>query len=171
MKKSSLSLRTLGLAAGFALSAVAFPSPGFAVDTTTTFQVTATVNASCTVGASTHAFGVHSSASTTNATSTVTATCTPTTPYELKLDAGTGAGATLAVRKMTGGVNGDLLNYALYRDAARTEIWGDGTASTFTVSGTGDGTAQASTVYGQIPASQNIAPDAYTDTITVTLTY
>ena len=39
------------------------------------------------------------------------------------------------------------------------------------VSGTGNGSAQAITVYGQIPAAQYVTPGSYTDTITVSVTY
>jgi spore coat protein U-like protein len=51
-------------------------------------------------------------------------------------------------------------------------IWGNGTAGTVTVSAhvPSNGT-QNNTVYGQIPALQGVRPGAYTDTITVTVTY
>jgi spore coat protein U-like protein len=64
------------------------------------------------------------------------------------------------------------LTYQLYSDAARTMIWGDGTAGTVTVSAhvASNGT-QNNTVYGRIPALQGVRPGAYTDTITVTVTY
>lgn len=70
---------------------------------------------------------------------------------------------------MLGGTNGDFLDYELYEDAARTDIWDN----TLDVQGTGDGSAAgvSHTVYGRIPALQNISADGYTDTITVTLTY
>ena len=53
---------------------------------------------------------------------------------------------------------GEVLYYNLYRDAARTQIWGDGTPPTFTV--TGERTAQGRPtfynypVYGRIFANQ-----------------
>jgi spore coat protein U-like protein len=63
-----------------------------------------------------------------------------------------------------------LLGYALFSDASRTVNWGQ-TIGTDTVTGTGNGAAQAITVYGQATAGQFVAPGAYTDTITATVTY
>jgi spore coat protein U-like protein len=63
-----------------------------------------------------------------------------------------------------------LLGYSLFSDSARTVNWGQ-TVGTDTVTGTGNGTAQALTVYGDVPAGQYLAPGSYSDTITATVTY
>jgi spore coat protein U-like protein len=63
-----------------------------------------------------------------------------------------------------------VLGYALFSDASRTVNWGQ-TIGTDTVTGTGNGTAQALNVYGQATAGQFVAPGAYSDTITATVTY
>lgn len=153
---------------GLALLAMCLISlPVFAATTNTTFAVTATVQASCSVSASALAFGTYSTAQ-LDATSTVTVTCSNTTPYTVGLDAGTSTGATVTTRKMVNGAN--TLNYTLFNDAARTTNWGN-TAPTNWVSGTGNGSAQALTVYGRIPANQFVNPVAYNDTIAVTVTY
>jgi spore coat protein U-like protein len=60
--------------------------------------------------------------------------------------------------------------------AALGTVWGDGTGSSVTQSGTGAGiaTANSLTVYGQVPdnaTNQAAVPASYTDTITVTVTY
>jgi len=79
--------------------------------------------------------------------------------WTISLNAGTGAGATETVRKLTG-PGGALLNYSLYTDAARTINWGNTTGNQLT------GTGNASiTVYGQIAAGQSVVPGTYTDTI------
>ncbi len=71
---------------------------------------------------------------------------------------------------MTSGAN--LLNYALYTNSGRTTLWGDGAADGAAFSGTGDGTAQASTIYGRVPSGQTSVPiGSYADTVAVTLTY
>ena len=79
--------------------------------------------------------------------------------------------ADLATRKMTSGAN--LLNYKLFTDSARTQIWGDGVeGETVMFADTGTGTAQSNTVYGLIPASQTGAPaGVYEDTVSVTVRY
>jgi len=69
---------------------------------------------------------------------------------------------------MTFGSN--LLSYSLYEDSGHTTVWGQ-TIGTNTVTGTGTGLPVTQTVYGQIPAQQAMPVGAYTDTITVTVTY
>jgi len=136
----------------------------------TTFNVTTSVGEACSVSATDLGFGAYDplSATNTDATTTLDVTCTLTTTYDVGLDAGTGTGATTTVRVMEFGAN--TLNYALYQEAGRTTIWGD-TVGVDTVSGTGTGSAQSLTVYGRIPALQSATPGAYTDLITVTVTF
>jgi len=67
------------------------------------------------------------------------------------------------------------LLYNLYRDAGRTQIWGDGTPPSFTVSGVrpnrGRPTSYNYPIYGRIFANQ--APDAglYNDDPLVTVLF
>lgn len=130
---------------------------------------TATINADCNVSATNINFGtVGALVSNVDATGSVTAQCTSTTPYNIGLSAGSGAGATVANRKMTSGVK--TVNYSLYTDSGRTTVWGN-TVGTNTNSGTGTGSNQVFTVYGRVPAQTTPAPGTYTDTIVVTVTY
>jgi spore coat protein U-like protein len=80
---------------------------------------------------------------------------------------------TFAVRKMQNGTS--LLNYNLYTSAARTTIWGDGTAGTGVIADGALiavlGTLSNYTVYGQIPTLQDAAAGFFSDTITVTVSY
>ena len=116
------------------------------------------------------AFGSYNNTLLTS-TATVTATCSNTTPYNVGLSAGTASGATVTTRAMfVSGTPSVVLNYGLYSNSGRTTNWGM-TVGTDTVTGTGNGSAQAITVYGQIPAGQLVAPGSYTDTITATVTY
>ena len=154
---------------------VLFQNSGYTATQTTTFNVTASITATCTISASgALAFGAYDPLSVTanDNTNTLTIACTNTTPYTVSLDAGTGAGATVAVRKMTSTTPNATLNYSLYQDASRTTLWGN-TIGTNTVAGTGNGTNQNLTVYGRIPASQTSPPSTsgYTDLITATVTY
>ncbi len=75
-------------------------------------------------------------------------------------------------RQMKLSTGPDLLNYNLFRDPARTQIWGDGTGGADTVSGTVPrfGTVNRN-IYGRIPPGQDISAGHYTETITVTINY
>lgn len=142
--------------------------PASAATSTASFQVTATVAATCVISATNLAFGTYSGVQ-TDINSTLTATCTNTTPYTIGLSVGAATGATATARSMTG-PSAALLGYSLFRDAARTLNWGF-TAGTDTVAGTGSGAAQPISVYGRIAGSQYVAPGAYTDTVTATITF
>jgi spore coat protein U-like protein len=144
------------------------PTSAIAATATTTFAVTATVQATCLVSATPMAFGTYTGVSATSS-STVSVTCTNTTPYNVGLSAGLATGATVTSRSMTGPASA-LLGYSLFSDASRTVNWGQ-TVGTDTVAGTGNGSAQAITVYGQVAAGQYVAPGAYADMITATVTY
>jgi spore coat protein U-like protein len=136
--------------------------------TTTSFSVSAAVLSACSISATNLAFGTYSG-SLINSTSTISVTCTISVPYNVGLNAGTATGATVTNRSMTG-PSSTLLGYKLLSNSARTINWGN-TVGTDTVAGTGTGTQQSLTVYGQLPANQLVLPGSYADTITATITY
>jgi len=148
-----------------ALSAVAN-----AGNTTTTFNSQITIAAACAINsASALNFGTQGVlAANVDQTSTIQVACTNTTPYAIGLDAGTGAGASVAARKLSSG--GNTVSYTLYADGGHTTIWGN-TPAADTVAGTGNGASQSFTVYGRVPAQAAPAPGNYSDTITVTVMY
>jgi spore coat protein U-like protein len=133
--------------------------------------VTAKVEATCVVGTSTLAFGNVTSAAiaagNVDATGTVSVNCTFGSPYTVALDAGTGTGATVAIRKMMSGAN--TLSYTIFSDAGRTTIWGTATGATF--ASTGTGAAQSLTAYGRILTAPTAAAATYSDTVNVTVSY
>jgi len=137
----------------------------------TTFRVSARVNAVCDVTASDLDFGVYSAQSSGAllGTTLVRATCTPNTGYQIGLSEGTAPGATVNQRKMVSGTT-SALNYQLYSDSARSIIWGN-TPGTDTVTGLGTGLAQEHTVFGAVPAAQSVPAAEYADTITVRIFY
>ena len=161
---------TATLAAGILAAGVAQSAT-----TTTTFAVTATVQATCSTTATALAFPAYTpGAGATVGTSTINVKCTKNTPYTVALNAGTTTGGAFAQRLMANGAN--TLQYNLFTSTAYTTILGDGTGASVTTAGTGAGvaTANALTVYGQLPDSatnQTAIPGNYTDTITVTVTY
>ncbi|MCI3204261.1 spore coat protein U [Pandoraea capi] len=140
---------------------------------TTTFTVTLIITAGCTVTATPMNFGSASTLATAlTATSTVSVTCTNTTPYNVGLSAGSASGSTVAARVLAGAASGNTatIGYGLYTDSNHSTVWGT-TQGTNTQAGTGNGTAQPFTVYGQVPTSAGAIPqpDTYSSVITATV--
>jgi spore coat protein U-like protein len=105
----------------------------------------------------------------TDTTGTVSFTCTGNADVTITLSKG--GSSTFNPRTLSGGT--DTLNYNLYKDGARTTIWGDGTGSTatYTQAGVPNNTAQNLTIYARIPAAQDVSAGTYTDSVTVTLDF
>ncbi len=77
-----------------------------------------------------------------------------------------------SARTMLSGSN--ALQYNLYKDSAHTIIWGDGSNGTAIIAGTGSNNGNvgtSSTIYGNIPAQQDVPAGSYVDTITITITF
>jgi spore coat protein U-like protein len=146
----------LGITAAFAWTGSSTPAS----------QVTPA--ATCTINSSTVNFGSQGLlGANVDQTVPIQVMCTKTTPYNIGLDAGTGSGATVATRKMTGAAT---VIYSLYSDSAHATVWGN-TIGTDTVAATGSGSRQNHTVYGRMLSQNAPALGTYTDTITVTVTY
>ena len=141
-----------------------------ATTTTSSFSVTMTITASCTIAsAGTLAFpstGVLTSPVT--ATSAIVVQCTNSTPYNIGLNAGATTGGTTTTRLMAAGAT--TIQYQMFTNTGHTTNWGN-TVGTDTVAATGNGANQSYTVYGQVPAQTSVAPGSYSDTVTVTVTY
>lgn len=162
-------MRRLGLAA-ITLAAALCSGVAFADDDTDSFTVSATVLATCDITANDLAFGNYNpiAAAHLDAATTLSVTCTNGTTFNLSLDLGGGSGASTATRYMVSG--GDTLGYTLYRNAGRTQLWGQ-TIGTNTLAGTGTGSAATIDLYGRVPMQQASPAGAYSDTITVTVTW
>ncbi len=138
----------------------------------TTFQVTATVSSGCVISATNHDFGIYMTSSPTdnlNGSNTLTATCTLALPYTLALDVGTALGATAAARMMTRVGGTEMLQYSLYQGADRLVVLGNTVG--LTLPGVGTGLAIDHTVFGKIPAGQNVPAGNYADTVTATIAF
>jgi spore coat protein U-like protein len=139
--------------------------------------------ADCTAAAGGVAFGAYNPLVTTadDSTGTVTVTCTNTgggnTTVNYTLALSTGVSGAYSQRHMKAGT--PMLNYNLYRDSARSVVWGNGSGGTSQItgsltvgSGAGNGTRSATyTVYGRVQAQQDAAPGTYSDSIVITLTF
>ena len=163
--------RASGLFA-IASAALLAPHAASAATTSSTLSVDATVTANCTVSTSALDFGDVDplSGSNIDGTGGIVVTCTSGTAWTASAGIGSGSGASFTSRRMSAGSN--LLNYNLYTNSSRSSVWGDGTASTATIGGTGNGSAQNSTVYGRIASGQtSVPPGSYSDTVSVTVSY
>lgn len=145
-----------------------------AAEKTTTFLVTANVLENCTITAGDLDFGDWTVDTDVEVDSTITVRCTANTDYVVNLSGGTTTGNVLD-REMTG-AGATNVNYNLYTDVARTNVWGNGAGGTFNLGGIGAGmgVAQQLLVRGQLLASANVGlveAGVYTDTITATIVY
>jgi len=134
------------------------------------FDVTLRINADCSISANGLDFGQQQGvlSSTVSANSNITVTCSNTTPYNIALDSGNGAGSSGTTRYMVGsGTNTEKVQFHLYQSPG-TNPWG-ATQGNNTLSGTGNGAAQNLTVYGEIPAQNTPTPDNYKATVTATV--
>lgn len=138
--------------------------------------------ATCTVSAVGVTFGSYDplSANPAAAAGSLLATCTWTgggsTTLSLTSSFSAGNSGSFPNRYMLSGTQ--RLNYNLYMDAAYTQIRGNGTAGTYTggpaevtVSSASRTATATGTIYGRIPAGQDVAPGSYTDTIIITINY
>ena len=124
------------------------------------------VSANCTVTTSGVAFGSYDTFSTQSlqGAGSISVACSPAMAYTIALSAGSGSYAT---RTLLSG--SDTLGYNLFTDSTLTTVWGDGGGGTATVVGSGESALH--TVYGRIPARQNVRAGSYADSIVVTLTF
>ncbi len=136
------------------------------------------VNCTCSIAANPFSFGNYSpfNATATTATGTVSVTCSAllvglNVSYVISLNMG--SSGTFANRTMK--LSSTNLNYNIYTTAADTTVWGDGTSGTGTISDAYIlnvlSMTRNYTLFGAIPALQNVGPGTYTDTLTATVTY
>lgn len=140
------------------------------------FAVHATVNASCAVHTNDLAFGTYNPLGTgaLDSQTTVGVECTKTTAYTVALSYGIHGGNAAA--RLMQDTNGNQLQYNLFADAGRTQVWnGTCTGGNTCASGTGTGPGTAHIhwfdVYGEVPHQNGIVPGQYSDTITVSVTF
>lgn len=139
------------------------------------FGLAASPAGACTISSAGVAFGAYNprSATVLNGTGTISVACATTITAPV-VTLSTGQSGTYAARRMTSGPWN--LSYNLYTNSARTIIWGNGTggSSSQTLSGgtiSGGQRRFTRTIYGRIPASQNIGAGTYGDTITLTVSF
>lgn len=138
-----------------------------ATPATGTFDVNMTVQATCSLSASSLPFGIYTGAA-LSATATLSVTCTNTTYYYINVGDGLHYGGDWYPRMI--GPGGAFVGYRLYQDSAHSIEWRN-TQNVDGQAGAGNGAIQLLTIYGLVAPGQLYAPGAYTDTLVVTLNY
>jgi spore coat protein U-like protein len=135
--------------------------------------VSATVVKSCSISTSPVTFSNYDPLQSTTDDGTggyVTVTCSKGSGTSVALDYGantSGSGSTQP-RMKNGTAN--YLNYKLYSDTLHQTLW-SGTSVALTPASADTPTAQTLYVYGQIPATQNVPPGVYSDTVQATVNF
>lgn len=129
----------------------------------------------CRVTVSPLAFGIYNPgrASPLDSVANLTVRC-QAQPGTYAVIIGPGISGDQLARTMLAGP-GQVLNYNLYRDPARTQIWGDGTPPTFLVAGARDAKGRPTfydhPIYGRVFGNQFPDPGTYTDSLLVTVLF
>ena len=139
---------------------------------TANLSVSAVVVSNCRFTVEPLAFGSYDpmgahSGSNLEATATLVLTCTRDSHATIVMDGGRNAGPGLS-RGLALGT--DRLDYQIYRDSARTQVWGRG-ADSLSVLAQGLRVPSELVVYGRIPGGQEVAAGNYTDVITATVDF
>jgi spore coat protein U domain-containing protein, fimbrial subunit CupE1/2/3/6 len=132
----------------------------------------APAEAACTISTTAVNFGTYNVFQGTpdDAVGQVTVRCTTLSLF-VRVDLDRGGAPSFDPRQMRQG--SEILTYNLFRDAARTTIWGDGTGGTqdfFQFIVPANQNINVS-VYGRIPAGQDVSAGAYSNTVTATISF
>lgn len=129
----------------------------------------------CTITLNPLSFGMYTPAGTVplDAVSNITVRCVAQ-PGTYAVSIGPGLSGNQLMRTLSAG-GSNILNYNLFRDPARTQIWGDGTPPTFVVTGSrlsvGQPTINVHSLYGRVFSGQTPNPGNYADNLLVTVLF
>jgi spore coat protein U-like protein len=156
----------------WALLLCAYPSPLLADSSSTSLNVTATVGSNCTISTNPLAFSAYDpvvahASSNLDGTGTVTIICTKGAVTSVGLDLGANSSGT--TRRMTNG--SDFLTYEIYKEAARTNIWGNSGANLLDTGTAPSKAARSFSAFGRIPSAQDVGSGNYTDTVIATVNF
>lgn len=147
------------------------PALALAGSAASSFQITATLDPTCTIQTTPASFG-HYNPITTHATtpldvnSTVTLTCSKGMATTIALDRGQyGSHAKGTTRAMKLATGEDYLSYDLYQDVIRATIWGTGGEQIFVPPIAPDTRPRTFFIYARIPSAQDVTVGDYSDTI------
>jgi spore coat protein U-like protein len=143
-----------------------------AATATADLAVSATVSVNCTISTAPLAFDPYdpvdtNAAASLNGTGTVTVACTKNVAPTIAL--GLGDNASGATRRMTDGTN--FLTYQMYKDAARTQVWGDAAGELLSPGAAPSKAPRNFTVYGAVAGNQDVPAGDYDDTVVATVNF
>jgi spore coat protein U-like protein len=155
--------RLLMLAIIAAIGILALSSVSMAATKTNNLNVTASVAANCNITLVNDViFGAYDPTSATDldVNGDITFRCTKNTAYKTYL---------VGTRQMVGAVNSDNLNFELYSDAGRTTVFASDNSGGSTNAANNSPITQ--TIYGRVPALQDVSVDNYARVMTATVEY
>ncbi len=148
--------------------AAALAAPTSAGDASAHMAVSLSVTDGCSISATPMEFAMESDGGAL-AQASVALACSPRTTYEIAIDRGDNASGE--TRQMADPDSGALVEYEVYRDAARTARWGDRPGSD-TVGGRVESAGPVVHVaYGEVAGGERVAGGAYADTLVVTVSF
>lgn len=160
-------MRSILRLAGLLPLLAAAAGPASASTTTGNLAVSVEVVATCKVGAASLGFGTYGAGQTADlrAQGSIAYEGCGTSPIKVTLDGGTSRNTSARTLVSSGG---SKLTYQLYRDSARSKVWGTGSNALSFKPSTGTGSL---VVYGSIPGGQSVPVGRYTDTVLVTIDF
>jgi spore coat protein U domain-containing protein, fimbrial subunit CupE1/2/3/6 len=173
--KGVLVRKWVKLAISAAAMSVLLGGLSWAGSTTGTLAISADVANNCVIGSSpavnfsSYDPIVGNASSDLDVNGTLTLTCTQGAVATIAMD--TGANASHAIgttRAMANGSN--YLSYELYSDSGLSTVWGTG-GSAVTEPAAPSDAAVNYTVYGKVPAGQDVPAGSYSDTVNVTVNF
>jgi spore coat protein U-like protein len=128
----------------------------------------------CDISTNAVPFGTYNvfASSPTDSTGSVSYSCFLALSLNVRIYLGTGGAGGFSPRRMSSG--GHTLNYNLFRDAARSTVWedGSGTTSYHQVSILAlVASAGTVTIYGRVPALQDVNIGSYTDDVVASIVF
>jgi len=127
---------------------------------------------SCTISVTSVIFGNYNvfSGTALDSTGSITYQCNATAA-NITIALSKGQSSTFNPRRMNKGA--ELLNYNLYRNAARSNVWGDGTGGTAVYSRANppNNSNVNLAIYGRIPAAQDVSAGNYSDTVSAVINF
>lgn len=165
-----VSVRVAVMLGGLAL---ALAAPAIAQTDSDSFNVSADVSKNCSITTTPVDFGVYdpvvaNATAPLDGTGSVVVACTK--GAGTRIDLGLGANSTGSTRRMSAG-GGNVLAYELYQDTGRATVWSSGSGAGQTIAGAPSKAPRTFSVFGRVPAGQDVSAGSYTDTVVATINF